>query len=225
MEVRTGKEIGHIREMVVRMATCTEEAVSTAISAFLNLDTEKAQEVIAKDGDINTMERELDKDAFECLALRAPVASDLRFLISMMKINKDLERIGDHAVNIAQSAMNCIGFARPMNGPDIQLMATMTERMLADAINCFVNNDPQLALQVLEHDDQVDDLNRAMSREVIDVVKRDVATVEAALELLRVSKNLERISDLSTNIAEDVIFHARAKDVKHSHVVVSPKAS
>jgi len=133
----------------------------------------------------------------------------------MMKINKDLERIGDHAVNIAQSAMNCIGFARPMNGPDIQLMASMTERMLSDAINCFVNNDTQLALSVLEHDDLVDDLNRAMSREVIDVVKRDVATVEAALELLRVSKNLERIADLSTNIAEDVIFHAKAKDVKH----------
>ncbi|MFP4014325.1 MAG: phosphate signaling complex protein PhoU [Chitinispirillaceae bacterium] len=223
MEIRTGKEIEHIRELVVRMATYTEESVSDAISAFLTLDAEKAQSVIAKDGEINSMERVLDRDAFECLALRAPVASDLRLLISMMKMNKDLERIGDHAVNIAQSAINCLGFGRPMNGPDIQLMSSLTERMLSDAINCFVNSDTQLALSVMEHDDLVDDLNRSVSREVIETVKKDVTTVEAALELMRVSKNLERISDLCTNIAEDVIFHAKAKDIKHTHVAEEMK--
>ena len=96
-------------------------------------------------------------------------------------------------------------------------MSSVTRGMLSDAINCFIKTDTQLALKVLERDDQVDELNRSMSREVINMVKKDVASVEACLELLRVSKNLERIADLSTNISEDVIFHANAKDVKHHH--------
>jgi phosphate transport system protein len=96
-------------------------------------------------------------------------------------------------------------------------MASLTEEMLGDALSCFIKTDLQLALEVLEHDDRVDALNRAMTHTVISMVKADVTTIEAALELLRVSKNLERIADLSTNIAEDVIFYAKAKDVKHKH--------
>ena len=218
MVLRVGKEIEHIREMVIHMATLCEESVSDAIEAFLKLDVDLAQSVIGRDGEINSMEMKLDKEVFECLALKAPVASDLRFLFSIQKINKDLERIGDHAVNIAQAAINCAGFGQSMAGPDIQLMASVTCGMFSDSINCFVKADTQLALKVLEHDDQVDDLNKSMSREVIGMVKKNVATVEGALELLRVSKNLERIADLSTNISEDVIFHANAKDVKHQHI-------
>jgi phosphate transport system protein len=217
MELLVGKEIEHIRELVIRMATLTEESVRDAVNSFLKLDIDLAHAVIARDGAINSMEMEIDKEVFECLALKAPVASDLRFLFSMQKINKDLERIGDHAVNIAQAAINCAGFGQPVAGSDIQLMASVTRGMLSDSLNSFSQSDTQLALKVLEHDDQVDDLNRSMSREVIGMVKRDIATVEAALELLRVSKNLERIADLSTNISEDVIFHTNAKDVKHHH--------
>ncbi len=217
MVLRVSKEIEHIREMVIQMATLTEESVSDAVEAFLKLNTELAQSVIGRDGEINSMEMKIDKEAFECLALKAPVASDLRFLFSIQKINKDLERIGDHAVNISQAALNCASFYQSVVGPEIQLMSTVTCEMLSDAINSFVKSDTQLALKVLEHDDQVDDLNKSMSREVINMVKKNVASVEAALELLRVSKNLERIADLSTNISEDVIFHANAKDVKHHH--------
>lgn len=217
MELRLGKEIEYIRVLVIQMATLAEEAVTNATDAFLKLNSELAQSVIEHDGEINSMEMDIDKELFECLALKAPVASDLRFLFSIQKMNKDLERIGDHAVNIAQAALNCSGLGQTLVSTDIQLMASVTRNMLSDSINCFVKSDTQLALKVLEHDDQVDDLNRSMTREVIGMVKRDVTTVEGALELLRVSKNLERIADLSTNIAEDVIFHANAKDVKHQH--------
>jgi phosphate transport system protein len=217
MELRVEKEIAHIRELVIHMATLTEEAVVNAIESFLKLDVEMAQTVINNDSEINSLEMDVDKETFECLALKAPVAKDLRFLFCIQKINKDLERIGDHAVNIAQAALNCNSLGRPVAGPDIKLMSSVTRGMLSDAINCFIKTDTQLALKVLERDDQVDELNRSMSREVINMVKKDVASVEACLELLRVSKNLERIADLSTNISEDVIFHANAKDVKHHH--------
>jgi phosphate transport system protein len=204
--------------MIISMATLVEEAVRRSLHAFLKLEPEEAQQVIGHDGEINSLEMAIDKAVFECLALRAPVATDLRLLFSMQKINKDLERIGDHAVNIAQAAINCCNFGKPVTGPDIQVMSSITLTMLSNAVNCFVNADSQQALKVLEHDDQVDELNIAMTREVINMVKKDITSIEAALELLRVSKNLERIADLSTNIAEDVIFHAQARDIKHHHI-------
>jgi len=218
MLLRASKEVDLIKTIVVRMATLAEESVRDSIDGFLNFNTGKAHSVIEHDSEINSLEVLIDKEVFQCLALKAPVAGDLRLLFSIQKINKDLERIGDHAVNIAQAALNCSGFGKPVAGPQIRLMSSITSGMFTNAINCFTKSDPQLALSVLEQDDQVDDLNRAMTREVITMVKQDITTVEAALELLRVSKNLERIADLSTNIAEDVIFHAKARDVKHQHL-------
>lgn len=216
MILQLGKEIDHIRTMIIEMATLVEESVRNANEAFLKLNIELAHSVIYKDSEINSMEIKIDKEVFECLALKAPVASDLRFLFSIQKINKDLERIGDHAVNIAQSAINCNNLQQPMVGHDIELMASCTINMLSDSINSIVKLDTQLALKVLEQDDQVDKLNKSITREVINMVKKNAASVEGALELLRVSKNLERIADLSTNISEDVIFHANAKDIKHA---------
>jgi phosphate transport system protein len=218
MELQARKEIEHIRTMTIGMATLAEEAVHAAIGAFLARDAKKGREVVGKDGAINALEMEIDKAVFECLALKAPVASDLRLLFSMQKMNKDLERIGDHAVNIAQSAINCSGFGKLIASPDIKVMAAITQCMFSDSVTCFIQADTQLALKVLENDDQVDDLNRAMTREVIDMAQKDITSIETALELLRVSKNLERIADLATNIAEDVIFQAQARDVKHHHM-------
>ena len=166
---------------------------------------------------IDALEMEIDREVFECQALKAPVAGDLRHLFSMAKMNKDLERIGDHAVNIAQAAINCSGFGKPAFGPDITTMSLIAEDMLSDAITSFVKEDPTLARKVLGQDDLVDDLNGAMSREVVTIVQKNSASIEVALELLRVSKNLERIADLATNIAEDAIFQAQGVDVKHRH--------
>jgi len=217
MELQVSKEIEHIREMVIKMATLAEESVTASLNAFLTLDNAAAKDVVMNDGAINELEMDIDRAIFETLALKAPVATDLRFLFSVQKMDKDLERIGDHSVNIAQAAMVCAQIGRPVEKPDIKLMASLARGMLSDTITCFIKSDYQLALKVLEHDDQVDELNRSMTREVIDMVKADVTSIESALELLAVSKNLERIADLSTNIAEDVIFHARAKDIKHHH--------
>lgn len=215
MEIRTGKDISHIREKVIRMAGYVKNSVQDGVDSFLSLDIGKANFVIDKDREINALEMEIDKESFSCLALNAPVAIDLRFLFCMQKMNKDLERIGDHAVNIAQSAIYCYDLAMPIEKANVEMMASHTITMLCDAIQCFTKSDPQLALRVLEHDDQVDELNRLISKQVIDMVKHEVANVEVLLQLLRVSKNLERIADLSTNIAEDVIFHIKALDVKH----------
>jgi phosphate transport system protein len=218
MLLHASKEVEHIKTMVIRMATLAEESVRDSINGFLNLDIEVAQKAISRDSEINQAEMDIDKEVFKCLALKAPVAGDLRFLFSIQKINKDLERIGDHAVNISQAAINCFGFGKKIESAQIRLMSSLTITMLSDAITCFSKTDPQLALNVLEHDDQVDDLNRAMTREVITLVKQDVTSIETSLELLRVSKNLERIADLSTNIAEDVIFHIKATDIKHKNI-------
>lgn len=215
MEYQIGKEIEHIREYAISMATLAEEAVRASTEAFLSLDTEKAKGVIINDRNINELELLIDKSVFECLALKAPVAVDLRFLFSIQKMNKDLERIGDHAVNIAQAAINCSICGNAVPNPDIQLMIRLTNEMFANAVTSFIKADSQLALKVMEQDDQIDELNKLMTRAVIDTVKNDINTVDAALELLRVSKNLERVADLSTNIAEVVIFHSQAKDVKH----------
>jgi phosphate transport system protein len=216
MELLIGKEIEYIREMAIRMATLVEESVTDSIHSFLYYNKELAKLSIERDQEIDDMEKELDKELFECFALKAPVARDLRYLYAVQKINKDLERIGDHAVNIAQSTLNCFTYGKSMSGADISVMATITNTMLIDCINAFVNTNIEQAYRVLECEDKVDELNKFMWKEVISIIKKDINSVELAIELLRVSKNLERIADLSTNIAEDVIFLVQAKDIKHT---------
>jgi phosphate transport system protein len=221
MEIRTQKDISQIREKVVQMAKLVETSVRDGVDSFLLPDTEKAKSVIGGDRVINMLEMEIDRETVACLVLNAPVAGDLRLLFCIQKMNKDLERIGDHAVNIAQASINVVGSMAPFEKSSVQMMASHAITMLRDAVECFTNTDPQLALQVLENDDQVDDLNRLISKQVIDMAKHDVASVDLFLELLRVSKNLERIADLSTNIAEDVIFYIQAIDVRHHNLIPS----
>jgi phosphate transport system protein len=200
------------------MAALVETAVKNGIDSFLALDSEKARQVIGNDHEINTIEMDIDSDTVACLVLNAPVAGDFRILFCIQKMNKDLERIGDHAVNIAESTMNCSGYSNTFDRGNVEVMASHAIAMYRDAIECFKNSDPQLAILVLKRDDQVDELNRQITRQVIEMVKNDVTGVEVLLQLLRVSKNLERIADLATNIAEDVIFYVKALDVKHHHL-------
>jgi phosphate transport system protein len=215
MERHFDKEIEAIREMVIKMGTLVEESVAHSTDAFLKRDVGLAENVIRSDGGINAFEINMDKSIFEFFALKQPVASDLRFLFSVQKMNKDLERIGDHAVNIGQSVINYCAQGQAIAAPQLAVMITITRQMLGDSLSSFIRNDSQLALKVLEQDDQVDELNYAVTRDMIDNVKKDATSIEGALELIRISKNLERVADLSTNIAEDVIFSAKAQDVKH----------
>jgi phosphate transport system protein len=151
----------------------------------------------------------------DLLALQQPVASDLRLILAIQKINNDLERIGDHAVNIAESALGLISTPEQEPLLEIPNMIIIAKEMFQQSLDAFIHLDPQLAHSVLESDDRIDALNRAMNGQVIKLIKNNQHSVEGCLQLLRISRNLERIADLTTNIAEEVIFHTQARIVKH----------
>lgn len=209
------QELEMLKTNLIKMASFAEDAISESIRAFLRRDKELAALVIAKEQRINALEIEIDDAVVDLLALQQPVATDLRFILAASKINNDLERIGDHAVNIAQSAIKCAESAMLQSPPPISEMAEITQAMLRNAIDGFIRLDTALAHRVLESDDRIDDLNKRVAAELVEVMQRDPQRVNEALELIRVSRNLERVADLATNIAEEVIFTAEARVVKH----------
>lgn len=209
------KELESLKTNLIKMASLAEDAVGSSIKALLNQNAELAKNIIENDQRVNSLEIENDNAIIDLLALQQPVAIDLRFILSAQKINNDLERIGDHAVNIAESAI-AIAETHPQE-PLLHLptMASIAQEMLRNAIDGFIHNDPSLGEKVLRQDDQIDELNRKMTKDVLLVMKNDPNMIEGGLELIRVSRNLERVADLATNIAEEVIFIAKARSVKH----------
>jgi len=197
------------------MGSVVEENFAFAIQSVMELNNSLAQHVIDTDNRVDSLEIEIDNAIIDLLALQQPVASDLRFIIAAQKINNDLERIGDHAVNIAESALTLLKYKKPESLMEIPKMATATKLMLRHALDSFILLDPNMAHSVLETDDQIDELNRTMVSEVIELLKSDKRSVEIDLELIRISRNLERVADMTTNIAEEVIFHTQARVVKH----------
>ncbi len=209
------QELEGLKTSLIKMASVVEEAIGLSIKSFLEEDTALAEKIIDGDVRINSLEIEIDNAIIDLLALQQPVAVDLRFILAAQKINNDLERIGDHAVNIAESA---IAIAKtPPEEPllDLPKMAEITQQMLRHALDGFIHNDPALAEKVLKQDDQIDELNKKMTRDVLQVMKKNPEMMEGGLVLIRVSRNLERVADLATNIAEEVIFIAKARLVKH----------
>jgi phosphate transport system protein len=166
---------------------------------------------------VNDLQIEIDDRCLKLLALQQPMATDLRLITAAMKINSDLERIGDQAVNIAENAARVL--AHPPLKPllDLPRMAEIAERMTRDSLDAFVRRDPDLARDILARDDEVDQLKDQVFRVLLTYMMADPATIERALGLILVSRNLERIADHATNIAEDVIFLVEAKDVRHHH--------
>lgn len=224
MERHFEKELKHLRSLMEKMGNAVKESLHLSTRALLERDKDVAESAFQLERDINAMEMEIDHLVADFFALFQPVATDLRFLLAVQKINNDLERAGDHCVNIAQSAVTCASLAPAGPGLlDIPNMVTIARNMLSDALESFMSQNPKLARTVLETDDQIDELNRSMTRQVIQQVKNDPSSIEVGLELLRVSKNLERVADLSTNIAEEVIFHVQARVVKH-HAGETPKS-
>jgi phosphate transport system protein len=209
------QELEALKTNLIRMASLAEQAVHESIRAMVERNAELARGVIASEDRINALELENDEAIVDLLALQQPVASDLRFILSGLKINNDLERIGDHAVNIAESAISY------SNGPklavqlELSRMGQIAETMLRETIDGFIHGNPALGREVLRNDDVIDDLNRQTVRDLVHVIRTDPEAVEQALELVRVSRNLERIADLATNIAEEVIYFAEAHVVKH----------
>ena len=209
-------QLDELKQRLLRMSERAESLVDVAVEALLTRDADKAQVVIAGDREVDRLEVEIESMAVELLALQQPMARDLRFIISAIKASSDLERVGDHAVNIAQSAMSIIASKSDIT-PDaaIEEMARRARQMLAQAIDAFVRADGGLGRAVCLMDDEVDKLNDGLFRIVVTHILEDPKTISTAIELLLVGRNLERVADLSTNIGEDAVYLAEGKQIKH----------
>ena len=224
MERHFEKELNNLKATLEKMARLCEESLQWATKALLEEDKISAEKTFANERIINSLEIEIDHGVADFFALFQPVAIDLRFMLSILKINNDLERIGDHCINIAQSAISYSSFHQKTGLLELPQMLDITKTMLHDSCSSFFSKDLQLARTVLESDDSIDELNRSNTREAIHLVKSDKTSIEMALELLRISRNLERIADLSTNIAEEMIFYLQARVVKHHAEENAPEA-
>jgi phosphate transport system protein len=206
-----------LKNRLLNMGALVEERVHGAIQALMERNLESAEAIAKGDEEVNALQIEIDDRCLKLLALQQPMASDLRLITSAMKINADLERIGDQAVNIAENAMKMLS-APPLKPLlDLPRMAEMAERMTRDSLDSFVRRDPALAREVLGQDDEVDRLKDTIFRVLLTYMMADPGTIERALALILISRNLERIADHATNIAEDVIFLVEARDVRHHH--------
>ena len=209
-------QLGSLKQRLTEMSTRSEELVDVAIEALLTRDEEKADAVIRGDHDVDQLELEVEHLAIALLALQQPMGRDLRFIISAIKITSDLERVGDHAVNIAQSALRLIALHVEITPtPEIEDMARRSRKMLADALDAFIRADGAVGREVCKADDAVDALHDSVFRILLTHMMADARTINPSLELLLVSRNLERVADLATNIGEDAVFLAEGKQIKH----------
>jgi phosphate transport system protein len=208
-------ELSHVKVRLLTMSGEAEAALGLAVEALLERDSEKAQRVIAGDRVIDAMEVEIEEQSINLLALQQPMARDLRMLTSALKIANDLERVGDHAVNIAQSAER-LNQARPIAPePEIVDMARLAREMLSQALEAFIRGDASAGRDVCRRDDKVDALHRSVFRILITHMMEDPHTIGSGMELFLVSRNLERVADLATNTGEDVVFLVEGKSIKH----------
>jgi phosphate transport system protein len=192
-----------------------EASIQRSISAVIHKDRSAAEEVFRGEARINEIEIEVDEFAINLLALNQPMAADLRLIVAALKINTDLERMGDLSVNIAQRARSLM--EEPVIKPmiDIPHIAGLVQSMVRKALDAFVTRDPELARSVLASDDAVDNMRTACYHELVSFMEKDPQNIKAALDLLAITRNLERIADHSTNIAEDVLFLVKGVDVRH----------
>ncbi|MFI5250881.1 MAG: phosphate signaling complex protein PhoU [Bacteroidota bacterium] len=215
MERHFQTDIDKLKTTIIKMASMVEVAVDESTCSLLESDRQLAIKVIEGDQRVNALEIEIDNAIIDLLALQQPVATDLRFILAATRITHDLERIGDHAVNIAESDLNLAATPDKELLLEIPRMAEIAQTMLKNAIDGFIHNDSALGQSVLQKDDVIDELNRTMAQRVLERMKLDQNLIEEGMDIIRVSKNLERIADLATNIAEDVIFITQARVVKH----------
>jgi len=215
MERHFHEQLDDLKKKLIDMALAVEEAIAGAVEAMVKREDMIADKVIQMDETINQMEIRIDEICLNLLALQQPMAIDLRFVTSAMKINNDLERMGDHAVNVAQLAkmLNHRDRLKPLI--NIPRMAEIVQSMVKDSIDSFVNANAAVAKKICERDDEVDHFDDQLFRELITYMMSDPKNIPKALNYVLISKNLERVADLSTNIAEEVIFIYRAKNIKH----------
>ena len=209
------EELKKLREMVFKMGLLVEQAIESATEALFKRDSEKAKAVLKGDQEINIYEIEIDELGHELIALHQPAAIDLRLITMVLKMTNDLERMGDQAVNIAEKAL-LINQEPPLKPyQDMPKMAGEARRMVRDALDAFMANDPEKAAKILEQDDVIDRFNDTIYEEIQKILTEKPEHVRTGIGLIMVSHNLERIADLATNIAEDVIYLKRGIDVRH----------
>ena len=215
MERHFEQEFAALKDQLLAMGGRAENIVQKAMAALKTRNVALANEVFLDDRQIDALELAIDERSVNLLALRQPLAGDLRFITAALKITNDLERVGDHAVNIAGSAIRLA--EQPQLKPlvDLPRMADMASGMLHDALDAFVRRDAETARRLVRRDDEVDDLNTQVFRELITFMIEDPHTITRAMELILVARNLERVADLATNVAEEVVFIAEARVIKH----------
>lgn len=209
-------ELAQLKRRLLDMSEQAEHLVERSITALLDRDREVAEEVIAGDKVLNLLEVEVERRAVALLALQQPMARDLRFIIGTIKVSSELERVGDHAVNIAEGALRLIEQGTLLTiDPEIEDMARRARSMLSDSLDAFTRADGALGRDVCRADDAVDALHNSVFRILLTHMMADARTITPSLELLLVSRNLERVADLATNIGEDAVYLAEGKQIKH----------
>ena len=209
------EELDRLKQRLLTMGGVAEDRVRTAVRALIDRDAASMASVVAGDDELNRFQVEIDDRCFKLLALHQPMAGDLRTIVAAAKINSDLERVGDLAVNIAEAAQRYITHPPVKPLVDIPRMAELAQAMLHDALDAFVSRDVALAQAVLDRDDALDELKDQVFRELLTYMLGDPRTIEPGLDLILVSRHLERVGDHATNVAEDVIFVVAALDVRH----------
>ena len=215
MKKHYSEQLAGLRELVLRMGGLVEQMTRRVVQALVERDVDLLAEVRSMENKVNQLHIEIDEACIELIALRQPAAVDLRFIAAAMKINTDMERIGDQAINIAERADSLLAVPTLKPLIDIPRMADIAQEMLKASLDAFVNGDDELAYATILRDDQVDQLKDQVFRELLTFMMADPTTIPRAMDLILVSRHLERIGDHATNICEDVIFMVKGKDVRH----------
>lgn len=216
-------QLDALKRMMIDMSEKAERLVELSVEALLEHDAGKAQAVIAGDKTIDALEIEVEQAAIAMLALQQPMARDLRFIVAAIKVSSDLERVGDHGVNIAQSALRLIEMKSNITpDPEIQDMARRARAMLSESLDALIRADGALGRAVCRADDAVDALQDSVFRILLTHMMESPTRISEALELLLVGRNLERVADLATNIGEDAVYLAEGKQIKHHFEDRSP---
>lgn len=211
------QELKALKEKILLMGSFVETMTAASLKTLIERDSKQAEQVLKSEPQANQLEMEIDDRCLQMLALRQPTASDLRFITIGLKISKDLERIGDLAVNIMEQAeeLNREPPLKPYE--DLPRMGEKAQQMVRKALDAFVDSNAPLAQQVCQLDDEIDDLNRKVFRELIDRMQKDSSAIARGIHLIWIAKQLERIADHATNIAEEVIFMVQGRDIRHGH--------
>jgi phosphate transport system protein len=209
-------ELTELKVKILKMGSLVEEAIGQAIQALVERDSELARKVIASDARINTYDVEIDEECIRLIALRQPTARDLRFVTTAMKITTDLERMGDYAVDIGERVLELNDEPQLKPYIDLPRMAEISQAMVRDVLQAFLDRDTQLAYEVINRDDEVDQLTVQIFNELLFYMKKDSTTTSRAIKISYISKYLERVADHATNIAEMVVYMTEGRMIRHT---------